>query len=79
MRIVQGESGWKPHVCGPTNNNGTVDCGLWQINDIHLKEMNRLGLDRMNPVDATKFARILYERNNGWGDWMYYVNHVAMR
>lgn len=78
-KIVSGESGWNPSICGPRNTNGTIDCGLWQINDVHLGTMASMGLDRMNPVDATKFARHLYDTNGGWGDWMYYVNHIAMR
>jgi len=78
-KIVQGESSFKPHVCGPKNSNNTIDCGLWQINDIHLPELNRLGLNRFNPEDATKFARVLYERNGGWGDWVYYTHHLAIR
>lgn len=78
-RIVGGESQWRDWVCGPINDNGTIDCGLWQINDIHLPEMSRLGLDRKDPEDATKFARILYDKAGGrWTDWMYYINHIAM-
>ena len=80
-RIVSGETAhtWDPTICGPRNRNGTIDCGLWQINDIHLPEMERLGLDRNDPEDATAFARILYDRAGGqWRDWMYYVNHIAM-
>ena len=63
VAIVTGETAgtWDPEICGPVNKNGTIDCGLWQINDIHLPELKRLGLDRLDPEDATKFARILYD------------------
>lgn len=79
IAVVTGESGFRTDICGPVNNNGTIDCGLWQINDVHLPTLRQLGLNRMNPEDATKFARILYDQNGGWGDWMYYLNHIAMR
>lgn len=79
VRIATGESGLNPTICGPHNNDGTKDCGLWQINDVHVPEMERLGLDRLDPEDATKFARILYDRNGGWSDWVYYNKYIALR
>lgn len=79
VKIVHGESGFRSDICGKVNQNGTIDCGLWQINDVHLPTLKSMGLDRMNPEDATTFARYLYEQQGGWEDWMYYVNHLAMR
>ena len=69
VAIAKCESGLKPTAHNPHNKDGSTDGGLWQINSVHDKELNRLGLDKYNPVDATKYARRLYEQN-GWGDWV---------
>lgn len=78
MQIVSCESGWKPNAHNPHNKDGTEDGGLWQINTVHDEALERLGLDKYNPVDATKYARMLYERN-GWRDWVCYHKMLAMR
>jgi len=41
--------------------------------------LQELGLDKYNPEDATKFARMLYEERGGWQDWACYNKklHVA--
>lgn len=39
-----------------------VDVGLFQINQVHLAELNLLGLDRRNIDDNITFARLLYDR-----------------
>lgn len=44
---------------------------------MHQPTLDRLGLDRFDPEDATKFARYLYDKRGGWGDWVYYNNHLA--
>lgn len=44
------------------------DFGPFQVNQVHLGELEKLGLDRENVDDNIKFARILYERN-GFRDW----------
>jgi len=46
---------------------------LWQINSTHDKKLKELGLDKYNPEDATKFARMLYEER-GFKDWVCYTH-----
>lgn len=63
--IVTHESGWNPEAISPPNTKGTVDKGMWQINSIH-------GLPdsyTMNPVDATDWARMMYEQQE-WRPWV---------
>jgi hypothetical protein len=78
MKIVACESGFNPSAYNPNNRNGSTDGGLWQLNSVHDKKLQALGLDKFNPIDATKFARMLYEQN-GWRDWVCYHKIVAMR
>ena len=69
VAIAKCESGLKPSAYNPNNRDGSTDGGLWQINSVHDKALNNLGLDKFNPHDATKYARMLYEQN-GWRDWV---------
>jgi hypothetical protein len=79
MAVATCESGLKPSAHNPTNNNGSTDGGLWQINSVHDKELKSLGLDKYNPEDATKYARMLYEQN-GFNDWVCYTHGlITMR
>jgi len=79
IAVASCESGLKPSAFNGSNNNGSTDGGLWQINTVHDKELQRLGLDKFDPEDATEFARILYEKN-GWMDWVCFWSpkHMAM-
>lgn len=45
------------------NNNASLDVGVAAINDFHLPELKKLGLDRENPQDAYEFMAILIARN----------------
>lgn len=79
MAVAKCESGLNINAYNPNNPNGTTDGGLWQINDVHNPTLERLGYDKYDPEDATKFARYLYEQN-GWRDWVCYTkNLIAMR
>lgn len=73
IAVATCESGLKPHAYNPKNTNGSTDGGLWQINSVHDKELARLGLNKYDPEDATKFARMLYEENH-WNDWVCYTH-----
>lgn len=79
VAVANCESGLNPKAYNPHNNDGSTDGGLWQINTVHDKSLARLGLDKFDPEDATKYARILYEKN-GWRDWVCYTkNMLVMR
>lgn len=79
VAVATCESGLKPGAHNPHNQDGTTDGGLWQINSVHDDELKRLGLNKYNPEDATKYARMLYE-NRGWHDWVCYThNKIVMR
>lgn len=45
------------------NKAGSKDGGIAQINDFHLPELKKLGLDRNDPQDAYEFMAILIARN----------------
>lgn len=79
IAIAHCESGLRPNAYNPDNNNGSTDGGLWQINSVHDSRLQELGLDKWDPEDATKFARMLYDERGGWQDWVCYTKrmHVA--
>lgn len=68
LAIANCESGLNPYVVSKPNKNGSRDGGLFQINSTHDTRMEALGLDKLNPEDNAKFARILYEEQ-GWSPW----------
>jgi hypothetical protein len=45
------------------NTSGSKDSGIAQINDFHLPELKKLGLNRDNIADAYEFMAILIARN----------------
>jgi len=79
VAVASCESGLNANAYNPNNSNGSTDGGLWQINSVHDSRLEALGLDKYNPEDATKFARMLYEQN-GWRDWVcaWHKDHLAM-
>lgn len=79
VAIAKCESGLKPNAHNSSNKDGTTDGGLWQINDVHNSTLQKMGLNKYDPEQATQFARQLYEKN-GWNDWVCYTkNLIAMR
>lgn len=79
LAVANCESGLNAKAYNPNNKNGSTDGGLWQINSVHDKRLEALGLDKFDPEDATKFARMLYEES-GWKPWVCYwhPDHLAM-
>lgn len=67
VQIAKCESGLRPEVVSHTN-----DSGIFQINHIHDKRLNELGLDKFNPDDNIKYARMLYDER-GWKPWVCYT------
>lgn len=78
VKIAKCESGLKIGAFNGNNPNGSTDGGLWQINSTHDKRLKELGLDKYDPEDATKFARILYEES-GWRPWVCHSHGLAYR
>lgn len=76
VAVATCESNLNPQAYNPSNTNGTTDGGLWQINDVHNKTLERMGLDKYDPEDATKFARYLYDQNGGFRDWVCYSHRL---
>ncbi len=78
LNIMAGESSGNPNATN-TNNNGSVDYGLMQINDIHRSVIkNNFGYtmqDMFDPDKNLQVARFLYnqslkEHGNGWIPWV---------
>ena len=68
LAIAQAESGLKYDAIGK-NTNGTLDVGLFQINDIHGHSVEeRLDIER-----NVEIAYELYERDN-WTPWVAFNN-----
>lgn len=79
VAVARCESGLKPTAHNSHNKDGSADGGLWQINTVHDKELQKLGLDKYSPRDATKYARMLYEERR-WNDWVCFTRKkIAMR
>lgn len=69
LKIAKCESSLKPSAINNRNKNGTTDGGIFQINSVHDKRLNELGLDKFNADDNIKFARLLWEEQ-GWHPWV---------
>lgn len=63
IAIAECESGLKPTAFNPLNPNGSTDGGLWQINSVHDPRLAQLDLDKFDPVDATEYAKLLYQES----------------
>lgn len=77
VAVAECESGLKPTAYNPKNNDGSTDGGLFQINSTHDKRLGELGLNKYDPEDATKFARILYDER-GWSPWVCYSHKMIV-
>src|SRR3990167_60463 len=70
-RLVQHESHWKPDNSNP-NKDGTLDRGLWMINDYwHPEVSDECAYDWFC---STREA-IRIQKSRGWGEWVAY-RHV---
>lgn len=69
VQVAMCESGLNHRADRLTNDGRTgIDVGLFQINQVHLATLNRLGLDRYDLEDNLTYARMLYDAN-GLRDW----------
>lgn len=65
VEVARCESGLDPSA---DRQNLGVDVGVFQINQVHKAELNRLGLDKWDLHDNLAYARILYDQS-GLGPW----------
>ena len=66
--IVMRESGGRPGATGSVNSNGTVDHGLFQLNDIHLGRY--IAAEDVYDPDANAAAAFVMSRGGtDWGHW----------
>lgn len=64
LEVARCESQYKITAHNTTlNKDGTTDGGIFQLNSVHDEELAALGLDKFDPEDNIKFARILYDRS----------------
>jgi len=64
LEVARCESQYKITAHNTTQNkDGTTDGGIFQLNSVHDPELNRLGLNKFDPDDNIKFARILFDRH----------------
>ena len=64
LEVAKCESRYKIDAHNTTlNTDGTTDGGIFQLNSIHDPELLKLGLDKFDPEDNIRFARILYDRS----------------
>lgn len=64
IEVARCESRFKTTAHNTTlNEDGTTDGGIFQLNSVHDQELTALGLDKFDPEDNIKFARILYDRS----------------
>jgi len=65
VKVARCESGLNPYA---DRADLGVDVGLFQLNQVHLKTMTELGLDRWDVYDNITYARLLYNAE-GLGPW----------
>lgn len=76
MAIMQAESQCNPNATN-VNTNGTMDAGLFQVNDVHVP--NLIGYsERFEPSANVKAAFAVYE-GSGWKAWSVYNNGKYMK
>lgn len=70
VKVIQCESGFRQlDSAGNVLMSKTSDKGIMQLNQVHWKEAERLGLDIDNEDDNIAMGRIIYDRQ-GIGAWM---------
>jgi len=80
VAIARAESGFRTDAVSPTNTNGTVDRGLFQLNSVHGYDPSRLVSDA---TYNTQCAKAIYDRQGlrAWttyttGAWRQYENEA---
>ena len=77
LAVAQCESGFKQSAYNDKNVTPTYDSGIFQINSIHQKRLDELGLDKWNVEDNIRFARMLYDES-GWQPWVCFTKRMHL-
>jgi len=81
-RLFAHESGWRPSIIGPENDNGTRDYGLAQLNSAYLECFRQyndgVAVDPFNPEHAIRVGiRYLAALHAEHGSWREAVRRYA--
>jgi hypothetical protein len=73
LAVMKAESSNNPSAVNSKNRNGTVDRGLFQINDVNVPKLIRAGIisnanDLLDPETNIRAAKFLHEEK-GWQPW----------
>lgn len=68
LKIAECESGLRHTKSGEVIKSKTGDGGVFQINQVHLKELKELNLDRDKLEDNILYAKYLFDQR-GTADW----------
>jgi Lysozyme like domain len=77
IAVSKAESDWRPKARNG-NTNGTLDCGLFQINSVHKQLLKKH--DCYDPKANAQMARAVWKQSNGsWSPWVTYQRgkHLA--
>lgn len=72
VAIMRAESHYR-HDAININTNGTADLGCWQINTVHLKQIDTANINLLNCQDNTDVAYKIYKQEKGFGAWVTYT------
>lgn len=75
IAIMRAESHYRSAAIN-VNSNGSVDFGCWQINSIHLKQIDTTKVNLLNCKDSTDIAFQIYSQQKGFGAWVAYNSGV---
>lgn len=73
LAIMRAESHYR-HDAININKNGTADFGCFQLNSVHLAQIDTSNLNLLNCQDNTKAAYEIYKQQKGFGAWVTFTN-----
>lgn len=71
LAIMRAESHYR-HDAININKNGTADLGCWQINTVHLAQIDTTNENLLNCHDNTQVAYRIYKQQKGFSAWVTY-------
>jgi Lysozyme like domain len=73
IAVAKAESGWR-FSARNGNTNGSIDCGLWQINSVHKQLLKKNNC--YDPKANARMARAIWQQSHGsWSPWVTYQHH----